>query len=77
MNVLDEHDTFTELLWLFTAGFGTALGVGWVVGFFHPYVLLALTGTGIPLATMLFYPPLKRYRLIAKYRKSEQRLIKP
>jgi serine/threonine protein kinase len=68
---------FTNILWLFTAGFGTSLGVGWIVGFFNPYILLALAGTGIPLATMLFYPPLKRRRLIANYRKSEQHLIKP
>jgi serine/threonine protein kinase len=77
LDMWEKDDLFTELLWLFTAGVGTSLGVGWVVGFFHPYILLALTGTGIPLATMLFYPPLKQHRLIAKYRKSEQRLIKP
>ena len=73
-----SHDLFTNILGLFTAGFGASLGVGWVVGFFNPYILLALAGTGIPLATMLFYPPLKRRRLIAaNYRKSEQHLIKP
>jgi serine/threonine protein kinase len=70
-------DISTVILLTLTAGLGTSLGIGCIVGFFHPYILLALAGTGIALATMLFYPPLKRHRLIAKYRKSEQHLIKP
>jgi heme exporter protein D len=42
-----------------------------------PYVILALAATGLPLAIMLLYPPLKRYTLIAKYRSREPHLIKP
>jgi hypothetical protein len=39
--------------------------------------LLALNGTSLPALFMLVYPPLKRRKLIAKYRQSEESLIKP
>ena len=71
------EDISTTMLLTLTVGLGTSLGIGCIVGLLNPYILLALAGTGIPLVTWLSYPPLKRYRLIAKYRKSEQRLIKP
>ncbi len=67
----------TALLLTLTVGLGTSLGIGCIVGLLNPFILLALAGTGLPLATMLLYPPLQRRRFIAKYRQSEQRLIKP
>ncbi|MBD2604936.1 serine/threonine protein kinase [Scytonema hofmannii FACHB-248] len=72
------------VIWLFddtylplTAGLGVSVGVGFIIGFHNPYILLALAGTALPLFTMLFYPQFKHRRLIAKYRKSEQHLIQP
>jgi serine/threonine protein kinase len=62
---------------IFTAGLGISSGIGFAVGFLHPYILLALSATGLPVATMLLYPPIKRRRLIAQYRQSEEHLIKP
>lgn len=56
---------------------GTSLGIGLHVGLLNPFVILGLLLSGIPLITMIFYPPLERLRLIANYRKSEQHLIKP
>ena len=70
-------DLSTAMLLILTVGLGTSCGIGCIVGFFHPYILLALAGTGIPLVTWLSYPPLKQHKLIANYRKSEQHLIKP
>ncbi|MDB9497851.1 serine/threonine protein kinase, partial [Nodularia spumigena CS-336/02] len=72
-----ENKSIAIPLLLFTAGLGISGGIGCIVGLLNPYILLALSGTGLPLATMLLYPPLQRRRLIAKYRKSEERLIKP
>jgi serine/threonine protein kinase len=62
---------------IFTAGLGISSGIGFVVGFLHPYILLALSATGLPLASMLLYAPIERRRLIAQYRQSEEHLIKP
>nr|MCC2696086.1 serine/threonine protein kinase [Nodularia sp. LEGE 04288] len=64
-------------LLLLTAGLGITIGIGWIVGLFNPYILLALSGTGLPLATMLLSQRSERRKLIAQYRKSEERLIKP
>jgi hypothetical protein len=50
--------------------------MGIIIGF-NSFILLALTGTGLPTLFMLLYPPLKRRKLIAKYRQSEESLIKP
>jgi hypothetical protein len=43
----------------------------------NPFILLALTGTSLPALSMLLYSPLKQRKLIAKYRQSEESLIKP
>ncbi|MCC2695995.1 serine/threonine protein kinase, partial [Nodularia sp. LEGE 04288] len=72
-----EHKSIVRRLLLLTAGLGISFGIGCIIGLLNPYILLALSGTGLPLATMLLYPPLQRRKLIAKYRKSEERLIKP
>jgi serine/threonine protein kinase len=68
---------FSALLILLTLGFGASLGTAIIAGFFKPLILLAPTVTGLPMLLMLLYPPLKRRRLIAKYRQSEEYLIKP
>jgi heme exporter protein D len=71
------NDMSTNVLLTLTAGLGTSFGIGCIVGLLNPYVLLAIALTGLPLATMLLYPLLKRRKLVAKYRQSESRLIKP
>ena len=71
------NDMSTNVLLTLTAGLGTSFGIGCIIGLLNPYVLLAIALTGLPLATMLLYPLLKRRKLVAKYRQSESRLIKP
>ncbi|HEY9851521.1 MAG TPA: serine/threonine-protein kinase [Leptolyngbyaceae cyanobacterium] len=68
---------FVVLISLVTVGLGFSLGIGFTVGFLNPLIILAIAGTGLPLATMIFYPNLRRHRLIAKYQQSQQHLIKP
>ncbi|QSV61669.1 MAG: protein kinase [Dolichospermum sp. DL01] len=65
------------VLYLLTSGLGNSLGILYIAGLTNPYILFALTGTGLPALFMLLYPPLKRRKLIAKYRQSEESLIKP
>ncbi len=67
----------TVAILILTIGFGSSLGVGLKLGALNFSALAALLGTGLPLAGMFLYPPLQRRRLIAKYRQSEQHLIKP
>ncbi|WP_414526736.1 serine/threonine protein kinase [Nodularia chucula] len=76
IETVDNKSIAIRLL-LLTAGLGISCGIACIVGLLNPYILLALSGSGLPLATMLLYLPLKRRKLIAKYRKSEERLIKP
>jgi hypothetical protein len=67
----------TITLLILTIGLGSSLGVWLKLGALNLPALAAILGTGLPLAGMLLYPPLQRSRLIAKYRQSEQHLIKP
>jgi serine/threonine protein kinase len=69
--------SLTTVLILLVLGFGISVGTGIMIGFLNPFILLALTGTSLPALSMLVYPPLKRRKLIAKYRQSEESLIKP
>ena len=62
---------------LLTAGLGISFGIGVIFGVFNPYIFLALAGTGLPLARMLLYRRVEQRKLIAQYRQSEKRLIKP
>lgn len=55
---------------------GLSLGIGLQIGFLHPFVMGAVLAAGLPLGTLIFYPPLERARLIANYRKFEEHLIK-
>jgi serine/threonine protein kinase len=70
-------ESFTTVLMLLVLGFGISVGTGIMISFLNPFILLALTGTGLPALSMLLYPPLKQRKLIAKYRQSEESLIKP
>ncbi|MFN6479824.1 hypothetical protein [Nostoc sp. DedQUE07] len=71
------EDSFTTVLILLTLGFGATVGTGIIASFLNPFILLALTVTSLPALSMLLFSPLKRRRLITKYRQSEESLIKP
>jgi hypothetical protein len=62
---------------LLTVGLGMSSSLPLTLGVCNPFVLAAVLGTGLPLSGMIFYPPIKRSRLMGKYRQSEQHLIKP
>ncbi len=62
---------------LLSVGLGISSSLSLTLGIWNPLVLTSVLGTGLPLVGMVFYPPIKRSRLIAKYRRSEQHLIKP
>ncbi|MTJ23369.1 serine/threonine protein kinase [Dolichospermum sp. UHCC 0352] len=70
------ENLFTSILILLILGLGISVGTGIIIDF-NTFILLALTGTSLPALSMLLYPPLKRRKLIAKYRQSEESLIKP
>jgi hypothetical protein len=76
-NEYEEWKWSKFVLYLLTAGLGNSLGILYIAGLTNPYILVALTGTSLPALSMLVYPPLKRRKLIAKYRQSEESLIKP
>ncbi len=50
-----------------------AIGAGSVVGWFNPYVLLALALTSFLLIFMILYPHINRARLVNQYRHWEKR----
>lgn len=62
---------------LLTTALGISLGLWFKLGLLNPLLISTVLATGVPLAAMIFYPPLERKRLIANYRKLEQHLIKP
>ncbi len=66
---------FAILIPLLTAALGINLGIGFKLGFL--FVTCVSLAIGLPLAWMILYLPKERSRLIAKYNKSEQHLIKP
>ncbi len=68
---------FIVVISLLIVGLGISLGISLVFGFLNPSIILALAGTGLPLTTMIFYPILRRRKIIAKYQQSQQHLIKP
>ncbi len=70
------ENLFTSILILPVSVLGISVGAGIIIGF-NSFILLALTGTGLTTLFMLLYLPLKRRKLIAKYRQSEESLIKP
>ncbi|MBD2202321.1 serine/threonine protein kinase [Calothrix sp. FACHB-1219] len=66
-----------DWLSLLTAGFGISVGLGFITGLLNQVTILALGVTGIPLLYKLLYAPIQQQKLISKYRRSEQHLIKP
>jgi serine/threonine protein kinase len=73
---IPDNRFMTAIIFL-TVGLGVSFAGGTITSFLNPSILLALTGTSLPLCAMLLYPPLKHRQLIANYRKSEAKLIKP
>jgi serine/threonine protein kinase len=67
----------TVALLILTIGLGSSLGVWLTLGALNLPALAAVLGTGLPLAGMFLYPPLRRRQLVARYRQSEQHLINP
>ncbi|MBD2270395.1 serine/threonine protein kinase [Anabaena sp. FACHB-1391] len=76
LTIKEDKNLFTSILILLILGSGISVGTGIIIGF-NSFILLALTGTGLTTLFMLLYLPLKRRKLIAKYRQSEESLIKP
>ncbi|MFN6153219.1 serine/threonine-protein kinase [Anabaena sp. AL09] len=74
--IKEAKNLFTNILILLILGLGISVGTGIIIGF-NTFILLALNATSLPALSMLVYPPLKRRKLIAKYRQSEESLIKP
>ena len=68
---------FSLLLILFTAIFGISIGLFWLPTVKHSLALISLFISSSLLMTIVLYPFINRRRLIAKYRISEQHLIKP
>jgi serine/threonine protein kinase len=62
---------------LLTVTLGISLGIGLKLGLLNPFVISTILATGLPLVWIIIYLPKERLRLITKYRKSEQYLIKP
>jgi serine/threonine protein kinase len=74
--IKEAKNLFTTILVLLILGLGISVGTGIIIGF-NTFILLALNGTGLTTLFMPLYAPLKRRKLIAKYRQSEESLIKP
>jgi serine/threonine protein kinase len=71
------EDLFTSVLLLLIAGLGASVGISLIIGFLNPLIFLSLSATGLPVLYMIFYPQIKRRKLMAKYRHSEDLLIRP
>lgn len=72
--------SFTIVFLVLTVAFGIIAGIVIIqtqAGLLNPFKMLALAGTGISLAIMIFYPRWQRGRIIAKYRQLHPYLIKP
>lgn len=68
---------FTMMISLMTSAWGLSIGVGLIVGFLNPLVVLAALSTGVPLLGMVVQLPLKRVKFVTDFRKAERHLIKP
>ncbi|MDZ8067249.1 MAG: hypothetical protein RMY64_16770 [Nostoc sp. DedQUE08] len=66
------EDSFTTVLILLTLGFGATVGTRIIASFLNQFILLALTVTSLSALSMLLFSPLKRRRLITKYRQYEE-----
>ncbi|NJP09506.1 MAG: hypothetical protein HC866_08460 [Leptolyngbyaceae cyanobacterium RU_5_1] len=70
-------ETLVYTLLILTVGFASSIGISFAVGNLSSALLLALVGTGLPLAFLSLGPTIRQNRLLAKYRKSKERLIEP
>ncbi|MFH7031048.1 MAG: hypothetical protein ACHBN1_38315 [Heteroscytonema crispum UTEX LB 1556] len=68
---------FSMFFLILTIACGTSIGFSFLTEGVNYLALTAVAITASPLATILIYPHANRRRLIAKYRDSEQHLIKP
>ncbi|MDF5732856.1 MAG: hypothetical protein PUP92_33900, partial [Rhizonema sp. PD38] len=68
---------FSLLLILSTAIFGISIGLFWLPTVKHSLALISLFVSSSLFMTIVLYPFINRRQLIAKYRISEQHLIKP
>ncbi|MCU0532880.1 MAG: hypothetical protein MUD14_03165 [Hydrococcus sp. Prado102] len=56
---------------------GISLGFGIQLGFSNIWAIAGTLASGLPLVSILLYPPINRRRLIRQYRDKEQHLIEP
>ncbi|MCT7962630.1 bifunctional serine/threonine protein kinase/MFS transporter [Laspinema sp. D1] len=62
---------------LLTAASGISCGIALQLGFWSPLLIAAAAITGIPVIGVMVWLPIKRSRLKAQYRRSEEHLIAP
>lgn len=62
---------------LLTAASGISCGIAVQLGFWTPLLIAAAALTGIPVIGVMVWLPIKRSRLKAQYRRSEEHLIAP
>ncbi|MCT7971657.1 serine/threonine protein kinase [Laspinema olomoucense] len=62
---------------LLTAASGISCGIALQLGFWTPLLIAAAALTGVPVIGVMVWLPIRRSRLKAKYRRSEQHLIAP
>ncbi len=62
---------------LLTAASGISCGIAVQLGFWTPLLIAAAAITGIPVIGVMVWLPIKRSRLKAQYRRSEEHLIAP
>ncbi|HEY9836595.1 MAG TPA: hypothetical protein V6D27_06830, partial [Vampirovibrionales bacterium] len=65
------------VLSLLTAASGISCGIALQLGFWTPLLIAAAAITGIPVIGIMVWLPIKRVRLKAQYRRSEEHLIAP
>lgn len=70
-------ETLVYTLLILTLGFASSIGISFAVGNLSSTLLLALVGTGLPLAFLSIGTAIRQNRLRAKYHKSKELLIKP
>ena len=62
---------------LLTAASGISFGIAVQLGFWTPLLIAAAALTGVPVIGVMVWLPIKRSRLKAQYRRSEEHLIAP
>ena len=62
---------------LLTALLAAILGIGFTMGLQNPLIIIAAVSTGLPLASLLLHLPLRRTKVLAKFRRAQRHLVKP